>query len=134
MDDIDIDNPVLSSLLTANVPCSFLGQCEECGLDVKGEASVVKGLHYHPKCFTCDECKRPIGSEKYFVIKRKKYCQNDKNVSLKVWRLKILKISFNKNGTEDHFCSGEPRKIEIFLNSEDRLSTLLFYKVLLILL
>ena len=84
MDDIDIDNPVLSSLLTANVPCSFLGQCEECGLDVKGEASVVKGLHYHPKCFTCDECKRPIGSEKYFVIKGKKYCQNDKNVSMKV--------------------------------------------------
>ena len=127
MDDIDIDNPVLSSLLTANVPCSFLGQCEQCGLDVKGEASVVKGLHYHPKCFTCDECKRPIGSEKYFVIKGKKYCQNDKHVSLKVWRLKISKISFNKNDTEDHFCSGEPRKIEIFLNSEDRLSTLLFY-------
>ena len=127
MDDIDIDNPVLSSLLTANVPCSFLGQCEECGLDVKGEASVVKGLHYHPKCFTCDECKRPIGSEKYFVIKGKKYCQNDKHVSLKVWRLKISKISFNKNDTEDQFCSGEPRKIEIFLNSEDRLSTLLFY-------
>ena len=127
MDDIDIDNPVLSSLLTANVPCSFLGQCEQCGLDVKGEASVVKGLHYHPKCFTCDECKRPIGSEKYFVIKGKKYCQNDKHVSLKVWRLKISKISFNKNDTEDHFCSGEPQKIEIFLNSEDRLSTLLFY-------
>ena len=127
MDDIDIDNPVLSSLLTANVPCSFLGQCEQCGLDVKGEASVVKGLHYHPKCFTCDECKRPIGSEKYFVIKGKKYCQNDKHVSLKVWRLKISKISFNKNDTEDQFCSGEPRKIEIFLNSEDRLSTLLFY-------
>lgn len=59
-----------------------LGQCEQCGLDVKGEASVVKGLHYHPKCFTCDECKRPIGSEKYFVIKGKKYCQNDKHKHL----------------------------------------------------
>jgi len=59
-----------------------LGVCGKCSGDVRGEATVVKGLHYHPNCFTCDECFKPIGSQKYFVINGKKICQNDKNKHL----------------------------------------------------
>merc|ERR1719450_768071 len=59
-----------------------LSVCGKCSGDVRGEATVVKGLHYHPNCFTCDECFKPIGSQKYFVINGKKICQNDKNKHL----------------------------------------------------
>ena len=58
------------------------GNCERCGRTIKERASLVNGRHYHVECFICDECKKPLGAEKYFIIKGKNYCMKDKNVSL----------------------------------------------------
>ena len=30
--------------------------------------------HYHPKCFTCTDCKEPLGTSKYYIINGKNYC------------------------------------------------------------
>lgn len=56
-----------------------LGDCGKCGLAVKGAASLVKGVHFHPDCHACDDCKKPLGSQQFFIIKGKNYCMNDKN-------------------------------------------------------
>ena len=59
------------------------GNCNACGSLIEEEANVVNGLHYHPSCFTCDDCKQPLGSEKYFILQERNYCKNCKEVSLK---------------------------------------------------
>ena len=59
------------------------GNCAECGSLIEKEANVVNGQHYHPNCFTCDECRQPLGAEKYFILNQKNYCKNCKDVSLK---------------------------------------------------
>ncbi len=56
------------------------GRCAECGLDIEREASVVGSLRYHPGCFRCEECQKPLGAEPYFVIKGKNYCAQDRDV------------------------------------------------------
>ncbi len=62
-------------------PSSALGHCAECGLQIDREASVVGNLRYHPACFRCDACQRPLGAEPYFVIRGKNYCAQDRDVS-----------------------------------------------------
>lgn len=59
----------------------FSGNCHLCGNDIHGEASVVGDVHYHPKCFTCSECKEPLGTDKYYIINGKNYCSKDRYVS-----------------------------------------------------
>ena len=35
---------------------------------------MVGQTHYHPKCFTCTDCKEPLGTSKYYIINGKNYC------------------------------------------------------------
>jgi len=70
--------PIMSPLSPQEDDNYNLGTCGKCGTEVKREANVVKGVHYHPDCFACDDCKKPLGTQKYFIIGGKKYCQNDK--------------------------------------------------------
>lgn len=57
----------------------MFGNCTACGSLIETEANVVNGQHYHTTCFTCDECKKPLGAEKYFILKEKNYCSGCKN-------------------------------------------------------
>ena len=58
-----------------------VGNCASCKSAIDGEASVVGSAHYHPKCFTCADCKGPLGTEKYYIIGGKNYCSKDRYVS-----------------------------------------------------
>ena len=60
----------------------FLGNCASCKSAIDGEASVVGSAHYHPKCFTCADCKAPLGTDKYYIIGGKNYCSKDRYVSI----------------------------------------------------
>jgi len=53
---------------------SPFGNCPICGLPIEGEATLVGQTHYHPKCFTCTDCKEPLGTSKYYIINGKNYC------------------------------------------------------------
>ena len=52
----------------------FSGTCSSCGISIEGEASVVGEEHYHPKCFVCTDCKKPLGTAKYYIIGGQNYC------------------------------------------------------------
>ena len=58
-----------------------VGNCASCKSAIDGEASVVGSAHYHPKCFTCADCKAPLGTDKYYIIGGKNYCSKDRYVS-----------------------------------------------------
>merc|ERR1711953_514638 len=58
---------------------SPFGKCASCGTAIDGEASVVGSAHYHPKCFTCADCMKPLGTDKYYIIGGKKYCSQDRH-------------------------------------------------------
>ncbi len=57
------------------------GSCAECGLVIEREASVVGEFRYHPDCFCCQGCQRPLGAEPFYVIDGKNYCEKDRDVS-----------------------------------------------------
>jgi hypothetical protein len=57
---------------------SPFGNCAACGISIDGEASVVGKIHYHPNCFSCAECRKPLGTTKYFIIGGKNYCSEDR--------------------------------------------------------
>ena len=59
----------------------FSGICASCGISIDGEASLVGKSHYHPKCFICADCKKPLGTTKYYIIDGKNYCAQDRYVS-----------------------------------------------------
>ena len=59
----------------------FTGTCASCGISIEGEASVIGQTHYHPKCFICSDCKKPLGTAKYYIIGGKNYCAEDRYVS-----------------------------------------------------
>ena len=71
-----------------------LGNCTSCGKLIENEANVVNGQHYHPTCFTCDNCKNPLGAEKYFILKGQNYCKDCKDVSLNSPNLDFLVDTF----------------------------------------
>jgi len=56
-------------------PETMFGSCTACGSDIEDQANVVNGQHYHPACFTCDECNQPLGDEKYFILQGKSCCK-----------------------------------------------------------
>jgi len=60
----------------------MFGNCTSCGNLIENEANVVNGQHYHPTCFTCDNCKNPLGAEKYFILKGQNYCKDCKDCFL----------------------------------------------------
>ena len=68
-------------VITAKHIINDTGNCNACGSSIEKEASVVNGVHYHPTCFNCDDCKQPLGTEKYYIIRGKNYCNLCKNVS-----------------------------------------------------
>jgi len=117
--DVDVDD--LSDLLADTVvqkttlttwsipdpaldPDIKLGDCGKCGLAVRGGASLVKGVHFHPDCHTCNDCNQPLGSQQFFIIKGKNYCMKDKNKHLercKMCNEYIEEKAIRTKGTED---------------------------------
>jgi len=67
--------PTSTSSSSSGAP---FGNCASCKSAIDGEASVVGSAHYHPKCFTCADCKAPLGTEKYYIIGGKNYCSKDR--------------------------------------------------------
>jgi len=57
----------------------MFGNCTACSGLIENEANVVNGQHYHPSCFTCDDCKQPLGNKKYFILKERSYCKSCKD-------------------------------------------------------
>lgn len=69
---------VPTSTATSNGGGAPFGNCASCASAIDGEASVVGSAHYHPKCFTCADCKAPLGTDKYYIIGGKNYCSKDR--------------------------------------------------------
>lgn len=57
---------------------SPFGDCSACGKMIAGEASVVGKTHYHPECFRCADCHKPLGTAKYYIIGGNNYCSDDR--------------------------------------------------------
>ena len=64
----------------------FSGTCTSCGISIEGEASVVGEEHYHPKCFVCTDCKKPLGTAKYYIIGGQNYCAECRYVRRRIIR------------------------------------------------
>lgn len=54
--------PLLVLLLAAlaAAPAAFAERCPECARALEGEVIVVEGAKYHPECFRCAQCGRPV--------------------------------------------------------------------------
>lgn len=45
----------------------FCEDCTRCGLKVIDEKIVYNDLHFHPHCFTCEQCKTPLNDRSRFA-------------------------------------------------------------------
>jgi uncharacterized CHY-type Zn-finger protein len=57
------------------------GDCFICGKGITQEALVMGQTHLHPACFLCHKCRKPLGTDSYYVVDGKNYCQADRDVS-----------------------------------------------------
>ena len=45
----------------------------------KGPKTVAQGKQWHPECFKCDVCHKPLREDNYFEKGGKVYCEDDYN-------------------------------------------------------
>ncbi|XP_071131210.1 PDZ and LIM domain protein 7-like isoform X20 [Mytilus edulis] len=55
----------------------FAPKCAVCGSAIVGECVNALQKTYHPKCFTCVQCKQQIGGNQFHLEDGKPYCEND---------------------------------------------------------
>uniref|UniRef100_A0A2C9JGX1 PDZ and LIM domain protein Zasp n=1 Tax=Biomphalaria glabrata TaxID=6526 RepID=A0A2C9JGX1_BIOGL len=55
----------------------FAPHCDRCGKAVIGECLTALNKSYHPECFTCTQCRQPIGGTKFHIEDGKFYCEAD---------------------------------------------------------
>ncbi|XP_076072239.1 PDZ and LIM domain protein 7-like isoform X10 [Mytilus galloprovincialis] len=55
----------------------FAPKCAVCGSAIVGECVNALQKTYHPKCFTCVQCKQQIGGNQFHLEEGKPYCEND---------------------------------------------------------
>ena len=60
----------------------FLERCCKCGDPIRGDMMRPKetGRPFHPECFRCDDCKRPI-DKRYYSVDGRTICHDDYVVS-----------------------------------------------------
>jgi len=56
----------------------FAKRCHKCGKPITQNTTfpVVDNKAYHPDCFLCVKCRRPIGSKKFYKDQRGFVCGN----------------------------------------------------------
>jgi hypothetical protein len=55
----------------------FAPHCDKCGQAVVGECVNTMQKSFHPHCFLCTQCKKPITGSKYHIEEGKYYCEAD---------------------------------------------------------
>ena len=55
----------------------FAPHCAICGNAIVGECVNALQKTYHPGCFTCAQCKKPIGGNQFHLEDGKAYCEDD---------------------------------------------------------
>ena len=60
----------------------FLERCCKCGDPIRGDMMRPKetGRPFHPECFRCDDCRRPI-DKRYYSVDGRTVCHDDYVVS-----------------------------------------------------
>ena len=69
------------------------GNCHSCGSLIEREASVVGDFNYHPSCFKCQGCERPLANEQYYIIEGGNYCNGCRDVSFRTMLLQYCILS-----------------------------------------
>ncbi len=66
----------------------LLEKCSACGETIDGDTIRPKEtkLPFHPRCFTCNDCKKEI-TGKYYTVGDKIVCEEDYKVRLNVCQL-----------------------------------------------
>ncbi|XP_074600391.1 Z band alternatively spliced PDZ-motif protein 52 isoform X6 [Brevipalpus obovatus] len=54
----------------------FAPNCSKCGLKVKEDCLVAIDKHWHPSCFACGHCQRPIGSAQFYMEDGRQHCES----------------------------------------------------------
>jgi len=49
--------------------------CEKCNTVITGRGLVVQGKNYHPRCFECSKCARPIQNDPYTIVDDNPVCK-----------------------------------------------------------
>ncbi|BFZ02941.1 hypothetical protein BsWGS_05980 [Bradybaena similaris] len=55
----------------------FAPRCDKCGQAVIGECVNAMNKSFHPGCFICAQCHKPIGGTKFHIEDGKYYCETD---------------------------------------------------------
>uniref|UniRef100_A0A0B7AFF3 PDZ and LIM domain protein Zasp n=1 Tax=Arion vulgaris TaxID=1028688 RepID=A0A0B7AFF3_9EUPU len=55
----------------------FAPHCDRCGQAVVGECVNTMQKSFHPYCFLCAQCKKPISGNKFHIEEGKYYCEAD---------------------------------------------------------
>ncbi|XP_041362630.1 PDZ and LIM domain protein 7-like isoform X2 [Gigantopelta aegis] len=55
----------------------FAPRCFKCGEAIIGECVNALSNSYHPQCFTCSQCRNPIGGNQFHIEDGKPYCEHD---------------------------------------------------------
>ena len=74
-------------VLKKKTPFAPSGNCHSCGSLIEREASVVGDFNYHPSCFKCQGCERPLANEQYYIIEGGNYCNGCRDVSFRTMLL-----------------------------------------------
>ena len=68
-----------SSTLTGIVEAPFVDTCSRCHLEIPADMDVPMtgaGELFHPKCFTCSHCAKPIEDGRFYDFEGEIYCEN----------------------------------------------------------
>jgi hypothetical protein len=53
--------------------------CSKCSRAVVGDCLTALGRQWHPECFLCSHCHRPIGNSAFYMENGQPFCENDWN-------------------------------------------------------
>ncbi|ODM89592.1 Paxillin, partial [Orchesella cincta] len=55
----------------------FMPKCAACNTPITQKPTTAMGKTFHPKCFTCTECRKVLSPDNFFEKNGKPYCEDD---------------------------------------------------------
>jgi len=68
-------NSLSSEMNQIGVDSEFKGQCSRCKKAILGQVVTALGKTWHPECFSCFQCRKPLSSTSFFEKDSSPYCE-----------------------------------------------------------
>ncbi|XP_057290331.1 four and a half LIM domains protein 1-like [Hydractinia symbiolongicarpus] len=52
----------------------YCGKCDQALVNKGSSYITFEGVTYHPKCFACRKCKKPLHELNFYIVEEQKFC------------------------------------------------------------